>query len=422
MIAVVPPGRLEGSLQAIASKSQAHRLMIAAALCEQPSTVHCGQRSEDIDSTLRCLKALGASVQAQEGRFVIARGEAPKQAVLDVGESGATYRFLLPVAAALGVSTRFILRGRLPRRPMADLIQALSANGVSVSGAGTATLAIEGKLRGGRFQLPGDVSSQFITGLMLAAPLTGADCEILLSSALESRDYVHMTAAALGSFGIQLEVGEGRILIPGGQRYRSPGEIHVEGDWSNGALWLCAAAACQGELRMAGLDVDSTQGDRAVLHMLRAFQADVQQDAEGIRVRPAPLKAAQIDIRNTPDLAPALALLGMAAAGETALQGISRLRLKESDRAHSIMETVLRLGGSASIRGDNLLIQGGRALTGGLCDSYGDHRIVMMAAAAAGMTTGPITIRGAEAVNKSYPAFFDDLRALGLVPALEEEG
>lgn len=421
MIARIPPGRLQGSLQAIASKSQAHRLLIAAALADRPTRIRCGERSEDIDSTLRCLAALGAQIRAEACGFLVTPGAAPAQASLPVGESGATYRFLLPVAAALGVRAHFLLQGRLPQRPMAPLIEALSQHGLSISGEGSRELQVAGRLRGGVFQLPGDVSSQFVTGLMLAAPLMEGSCEIRLTSPLESRAYVDMTADALRLFGVELSLEEGRILIPGGQRYRSPGELVVEGDWSNGALWLCAAAAGQGVLTLSGLNPESAQGDRAVVAMLRRFGADVRLEGGRFSVRPAPLKGCAVDIRDTPDLAPALALVGMAAEGETCLHGISRLRLKESDRAQSILDTVLSLGGSAAIREDSLRVMGGRPLSGGLCQAHGDHRIVMLAAAAAGMTAGPVTIHGAEAVRKSYPAFFDHLTALGLRPALREE-
>lgn len=421
MIAQVPPGRISGSLGAIASKSQAHRLLIAAALSDRPTRILCGESSEDIDSTLRCLGALGAKVETGHGVITLTPGHAPANATLPVGESGASYRFLLPVAGALGVSARFQLKGRLPERPMAPLFQALASHGLSIAGEGSAEVQVAGRLHSGLFELPGDVSSQFITGLMLAAPLTGGDCEIRLTSPLESRSYVGMTAEAMKRFGIGLSLGEECILIPGGQAYSSPGELGVEGDWSNAALWLCAAAAGRGELALSGLDLASSQGDRAVLSMLRRFGADIRSEGGGLVVRPAPLQGCELDIRDTPDLAPALALPAMAATGDTRLSGIGRLRLKESDRAQSIRQTVRSLGGWADIEGDSLVIRGNAPLQGGICDGHGDHRIVMLAAAAAALCAGPVTIRGAQAVRKSYPAFFDDLRALGLHPALREE-
>jgi len=419
VMATVYPAPAAGSVPAIASKSQAHRLLIAAALADAPTRVACADVSEDIEATARCLNALCADITYSGGAYAVSPRAASTGAVLDCGESGSTWRFLLPVAAALGARATFLLRGRLPQRPMDTLYRALEAQGVVITGKGSERVTVEGRLMGGMTDIAGDVSSQFISGLLLAAPLTGQDCDIRLTTKLGSAAYVDITLQALARFGIRAEKLPGALHVPGGQHYRSPGSVAAEGDWSNAAFWLCLGAVAGGPITCTGLDTESPQGDRAVLDMLRAFGARVSVSGDAVTVSGGGLHAAQIDIDATPDLAPALALLGLAAKGETRLTRIARLRLKESDRAQTITDALRAMGAQAEIGGDCLIIRGGKSLPGGTCDAAGDHRIAMMAACAASLCEGPVIIRGARAVDKSYPRFFDDLRALG--PRVEEE-
>lgn len=405
MIAKIQPGRLSGRIAAIPSKSHAHRLIICAALSGAPTKIVCPSASEDILATVRCVAALTAPTAPTECGFHVRPGPAAPSPTLDCGESGSTYRFMLPVACALGASARFLLAGRLPTRPMDALFEALGAHGIAFSGAGTNTVTARGKLTGGLFELPGDVSSQFISGLLMAAPLTGADCEIRLRSPLASRGYVDITLSALRMFGIRAEWSGNSLLVPGGQAYISPGAATAEGDWSNAAFFLCAAAATGADVQIDGLDPASPQGDRAVQGIIRRFGA--------------PPRGIDVDISDIPDLAPALAILGAAAAGTTRLFGAGRLRLKESDRIESIVSTMGALGADIWDGGDEIVIRGGQMLAGGAVDAWGDHRIAMMAAGAACISRGPITIRRAEAVNKSYPGFFEDLSNLGLLVETE---
>lgn len=414
MRAIVQPRRLSGSLAAIPSKSQAHRLLICAALAGTPTRVLLSESSEDIDRTAACLRAMGSDMVWERGEgFALNGGAWRREPLLNCGESGSTYRFLLPVACALGLDAGFELKGRLPSRPMEALFQALEQKGIRIADRGSSLVQAFGKLSGGAYELPGNLSSQFVSGLMLAAPLTGEDCLIRLSGELESRGYVDMTADAMRRFGIAIDRDERSIVIRGGQRYTAPASLRVEGDWSNAAIWLCAAAAGGQPLTIRGLDPQSLQGDRAIVDMLRRFGARVHMDCETCRLEPAALRGCTIDIRNTPDLAPALALLAVAAEGESRLTGVARLRLKESDRARSICDTITSLGGRARAEGDSLIIEGIGALRGSVCEGQGDHRIVMLAAAASVLSGAPIEINGAEAINKSYPRFFEDLRALG---------
>lgn len=405
MIAKVFPGKLSGAVAAIPSKSHAHRLLLCAAFADAPTEVACPAVSEDILATARCATALGARVERTEGGFRVKPARLSPFPTLDCGESGSTYRFVLPVACALGAQARFLLAGRLPERPMGALFSALSARGIAVSGEGTPTVETKGKLAGGVFELPGDVSSQFISGLLMAAPLTGTDCEIGLTSPLASKGYVDITLSALRMFGVRADWGANALFVPGNQAYRSPGTARAEGDWSNAAFFLCAGAACGGRVTVDGLDPASPQGDRAVADMIERF---------GI-----PLRGIDVDISDTPDLAPALALLGVAAAGTTRLLNAGRLRLKESDRIASIVQTLTALGADIRAEGDAIVVEGKRPLTGGTVDSHNDHRIAMMAACAACLSVNPVSILRAETVNKSYPGFFGDLKKLGLVVETE---
>lgn len=406
MVAKISPGRIGGTIPAIPSKSHAHRLLICAALSDAQTQIACPQASEDIRATASCMRELCAEVVESGEGFSVRPTKGNPDPILNCGESGSTYRFLLPVACALGANARFRLGGRLPERPMDALFSTLEAHGIKITGKGASEVCARGRLTGGQFRLPGNISSQYLTGLLLAAPLTGEDCEITLTTPLESRGYVEITLRAIGQFGIRAEFDGTRAFIPGGQAYRSPGRVAAEGDWSNAAFFLCAAAATGTRAVVTGLDPASPQGDRAILEIISRFGN--------------PPCGAEIDLTDVPDLAPAIALLGAAAEGETRLLNAGRLRMKESDRIESIVQALSALGADIRAEGDAIVIRGGKPLLGGTVDSRNDHRIAMMAACAAALSEGNVTILRAEAVNKSYPGFYDDLQTLGL-PVCREE-
>lgn len=420
MKAIVSPGRLWGSVEAIPSKSQAHRLLIAAALCGEETRIVCPELSDDIERTAGCLKALGADIRHEHGAYLVQPSDLLHEAALDCGESGSTYRFMLPVCAALGGRYAFLLRGRLPERPMRALFELLEGGGLRISGRGSERVCLEGRLRGARFRLAGDTSSQFISGLLLASPLLEGDKRIAITTPLRSAAYVEMTLQALRLFGIDASFENDILTVQEGS-YRSPGETAAEGDWSGAGFWLCGAPAGGGEVWVSGLSAASPQGDKRVLDFLRLFGAEAVWEGGRVLARGGRLRGARIDIDQTPDLAPCLALLGTAAQGETRLENIARLRIKESDRAEAIVAALSALGADIRAGEDAILIRGGRPLRGGTCDARGDHRIAMMAACAAAQSQGPVIIRGAQAVSKSYPRFFDDLRSMGLEARLEEE-
>ena len=405
--------RLGGTVAAIPSKSQAHRLLLCAALAEGESRIRCPQLNADIEATARCLRALGAEIEREGEDFLVrpVPRDAGGPCLLDCGESGSTLRFLLPVAAALGRKARFVGSGRLPERPLAELCGALRSGGAALS-ADRLPITVSGGLRAGTYRLPAKVSSQYISGLLFALPLLGGESRLELDGNPESAPYIAMTLAALRTFGVGA-VREGNAWrVPAGQRYRSPGALAVEGDWSNAAFWLCAGAVGHAPLTVTGLDPASPQGDRAVLDLLLRFGAAVEAGEDCVTVSPAPLHGAELDARDVPDLIPVLSVVAACAAGETRVVHAGRLRLKESDRLSSTAALLRSLGGAVTELEDGLVIHGG-GLTGGCVDSFRDHRIAMAAAAASAACPESVTIRGAEAVNKSYPAFFAHYRALG---------
>lgn len=403
------PNVLQGALPAIPSKSAAHRILIAAALADRATDVALrGVLSEDIQATIRCLQSMGTAIRHDGDILRVASGDFPKgETVFDCGESGSTLRFLLPVVAArlVGRAT-FVGRGRLPSRPLSDLCRSLRDNGCELS-ADALPLTLAGQLEGGTFTLPGNVSSQYVTGLLLALPLTSRGGRITLTTPLESVDYITMTLDILKCFHIEVEKATDGWFVPGDQSYHTPGTIAVEGDWSNAAALLCGGAL-KGEVVVTGLNPMSSQGDRRILDYLRQFGAELQETADGVAVRACPLHGQRLCLDQNPDLFPVLAVVAAAAQGQTHFTGLRRLRMKECDRLAGIAE-MLRAVGAMVVEGeDSLTVEGGGFLHGASLNVCNDHRLVMAAALLALVTGSEIPINGLEAVNKSYPGFVKD--------------
>lgn len=427
----IDPHPLSGTIAAIPSKSMAHRLLICAALCQGITDLVCPTTSDDIEATISCLTALGATVaRTRTGMRMVpitVRGAKPT-ASLDVGESGSTLRFLLPVIAALGTQAQVTGHGRLAERPLGPLVEQLRIHGARVSSSGSFPLTVEGKLRPGRFRLPGSVSSQFASGLLLAAPLLDGAVEVAVEEPVESAGYIDLTIAALASFGVSVDIrhetmGPKRLCVytvAADAQLETPGTCVVEGDWSNAAFWLAAGALGTEPLMVSGLDARSRQGDRAALAALALMGARAGRTQGLVAMRHGRLHGATLDVSGIPDLVPPLAAVASYARGTTRLTGAGRLRLKESDRLATVSAALTVLGGKVAVVGDELHIEGVDALSGGTVDAAGDHRIAMMAAICAASATGPTVIKGASCVNKSYPTFFDDFRQLGgIVSTLE---
>lgn len=403
-------GPRSGCVRVPASKSQAHRLLICAALGDRPVTVLCDGMNADICATVRCLEALGASVERREDNILLVTPiyAVPKgECVLHCGESGSTLRFLLPVVGALGAQAIFLREGRLPQRPLAPLDRELACHGMTLREDG-GVLRVGGKLTGGDFVIPGNVSSQYISALLFALPMLPLNSTLRVTGILESAPYVAMTEEALRKAGIRLEKEKQTYRIPGGQRFALPDRVTVEGDWSSAAFFLCMGALSDDGVRVEGLNLNSAQGDRAILTILRGFGAIVEEQSGVVHVRRGELRPHVIDAAATPDLVPTLSALAAAVPGETRIENAARLRLKESDRLRTTAAMLTALGASVQELPDGLVIRGG-CLHGGVVDAANDHRIAMAAAVAACAAAGDVTVLGAECIEKSYPSFWTDL-------------
>lgn len=403
------PGAVKGVGQIPPSKSAAHRAMIAAALAGG-GRVEGLAWSEDIAATLDGLKALGAELIEQDGARVVCPVSVADAPTVDCRESGSTLRFLLPLFGAKSIPATITGQGRLPKRPLGVYADCLPAHGMTLSDSHL-PLTLSGQLQAGEYRLPGDVSSQFLTGLLFALPLCEGDSTLLLTTPLESAGYVDMTLNTLRDAGIVIESLEDGWRIPGGQTYQ-PITHRVEKDWSQAAFFL-AAAAISGQVTLHGLDMDSAQGDKAVVDVLRRFGADIRVEDTTVTCRKATLRGITIDASQIPDLVPILTVVAAYARGETRIINAARLRLKESDRLTAIATALRRIGGEVTEMPDGLIIHGGRPLRGGTAEGCRDHRIVMSMAVAALGSIHAVSVTDAESVSKSWPTFFEDFAAIG---------
>lgn len=384
----IQPGKLRGEIQIIPSKSQAHRLLICAAFADAPTELGCPETNQDIEATADCLHSLGAEIRRTDMGYSVTPGAVrPHTAVLNCRESGSTLRFMLPVAGALGVDTTFQMAGRLPQRPLSPLWEEMERMGCTLSRPTPDTIRCQGRLEPGVYRIDGSVSSQFITGLLLALSLLEKESRLEITGRIESKPYIDMTKQAMELFGAD-------PAHPGKLPLRSPGKLTVEGDWSNGAFWL-AAKLLGNPVTVTGLDDASAQGDRAVAQLLPWFAAGTTT----------------VCAKDIPDLVPILAVTAAARHGAV-FSDIRRLRLKESDRVASTIAMIEALGGKATAD-ENIMTVYGTGLIGGTVDAVNDHRIAMAAAIAATVCTKPVTVLGAQCVQKSYPRFWEEYRRLG---------
>lgn len=397
----ITPAPLRGRITPPPSKSQAHRVIIGAALAAGESVIANVSRSQDITATLACMENLGAKVCWEQETVVriegIGNGTQTKMPTLDCGESGSTLRFLIPIALAVAGGGEFHGRGRLMERPQEPYFEIFREKGIAFSRADD-TLAISGVLTPGVYRLRGDVSSQFITGLLYALPRLAGDSEIVLTTALESSGYIDMTLDALQTFGVMAFPTETGWRVPGNQQY-TPAKVSIEADYSQAAFFY-AAKGMGNPLEFTGMNAGSHQGDRVIL----PYEAKL--DSPG---------AVTLDVRECPDLVPALAVRAALRDGEvTYITNAARLRIKESDRLASVTQVLGALGADIQEQPEGLVIHGKDILPGGVTvDAWNDHRIAMMAAVAATRCKKPVTIMGAECVRKSYPGFWQDYAALG---------
>lgn len=409
-------GILSGKVTPPPSKSQAHRLLICAALSDTHSTIECDSLNDDLCATMESLNALGAEITYNEGAFDVKPVEQRKGGELPCGESGSTLRFLLPVAAALGSDATLTGKGKLPYRPMEPLCEAITRHGVELishSNEAHLPLTCKGKLKGGEYTLAGNISSQYFTGLLFALPLLDEDSDINITGELTSASYVGMTLDALHIAGVNIEKSENGFHIPAPQKYHTPSPLRVEGDWSAAAFWLVAGVVGSNPITICGMNADSLQGDRYIVEHLRKMGADIRFTDEGITAMPSTLHGTELDCVDTPDLVPILSIAATAAEGKTTFTRVGRLRYKESDRLAAMKALLEAFGINSEIGEDTYIVTGGKPVAQRSIDSFGDHRIAMSAAILATIANGATTIIGAECVAKSYPLFFEDFTALG---------
>ncbi|MCL2475126.1 MAG: 3-phosphoshikimate 1-carboxyvinyltransferase [Chloroflexi bacterium] len=381
----ITPQKLSGSIKATPSKSYAHRLFLAAALADKPTLIYCPSLSKDTEATLCAITALGAKAEQINGKQIKITPIKNRQiAKADIfcGESGTTARLILPIAASLCQKATVSGQGSLLSRPLAALCKALENNGCSFN-AHTLPITLTGTLNPGNYQIIGNESSQYISGLLLALPLLTDSSRITLTTPLESVGYVDITLDVLKQFDAKIE---GMYDIPGNQIYRSPGKATVEGDWSNAAFWLAAG------VKVSGLDSLSCQKDR--------FFEQIKDQSD-------------IDAIDVPDLVPILAVYAASKHTVTRINNIGRLRLKESNRIETVGNMLKALGTKIKTDQNEIIIYGQGFLSGGVVNGSNDHRIVMAAAIASTFCNKPVIITGTQAVDKSYPSFFKDFQMLG---------
>lgn len=408
-------GVLNGEVVPPPSKSRAHRLLICAALGKEPCTIVCSSVNDDIIATMRCLNALGASITYSSGVFNVNPVKVVKGGTLDCGESGSTLRFLVSVAAVLGADATFVGSGKLPQRPMGALTDVLAEHGISFTrlAADELPVSCRGELRGGKYILPGNISSQYLTGLLFALPLANDDSEIEIVGGLTSASYVAMTLDALATAGISIEHKGNIFRIKGNQQYRVPSDLIVEGDWSSAAFWVVAGVVGAKPVTVCGMNEGSLQGDSAIVTHLRNMGAFIEKQGDRVIAMPSHLFGAELDCTDTPDLVPVLSVAAAVAQGTTLFTGVGRLRFKECDRLAAMKELLALYGISSQIGEDTFTVFGGEPVASGVVDSCGDHRIAMAAAIMSTVSRGVTAIDGASCVAKSYPAFFDDFASLG---------
>lgn len=410
---VYSPFTPNGTITAPPSKSDVHRAIICAALSKGKSTISPVALSNDIKATIGCVKALGACATIENNILTIDGTDMfkNKTALLDCGESGSTLRFFIPVAAVGGVNATFVGSGRLPQRPIGIFTDALPKAGVDCKTQGGLPLEISGQLKSGRFEISGNVSSQFITGLLFALPLLEDDSDIVLTSPIESVGYINMTIYTMSKFGVEIETTDYGWHIKGNQSY-SPTNYTTDGDWSQAAFFMVSGAIGE-SVTVNGVNKDSAQGDKKIAEILAQFGAEVVQTDTSVTVKNRKLHAITIDASQIPDLVPVLAVCATFAEGTTKIINAERLRIKECDRLKASADLINSLGGNVKELADGLEITGTEKLNGGQVDGCNDHRIVMSAGVCAAKAESTIESTFALSINKSYPDFYIDYNSIG---------
>ncbi|MGN1420317.1 MAG: 3-phosphoshikimate 1-carboxyvinyltransferase [Eubacterium sp.] len=384
---------LNGSVTAPPSKSAAHRALICSFL-SGGGTVKPIINSRDMAATVGIINSLKNN-----------------EDVLDCIESGSTMRFMIPVAASLGRSVKFVGQGSLLTRTVGEFARLLPIHGVKVESDGCLPFKISGQLRNGSFEVSGDVSSQYVTGLLLALANLQGDSAVIMKTPLQSKPYVDMTVKVMADYGVNVKETDFGYLIKGGQEFKKL-DYTVEGDWSQAAFFL-VAGAIGGNVTVKGVDFNSAQGDKTIVDVIRKFGGKIETGADSVTCTASELTGANVDASNIPDLVPIIAVLASYAKGKTVISGAERLRFKESNRIESVVTNLKAMGVDVTETPDGMIINGGKALNGAKLKGYNDHRIVMSFSVAGLFAQGETVIDDAQSINKSYPSFFEDYNMLG---------
>ena len=401
MVVTIKPQKIKGEVSVPPSKSVAHRLVIAAALSKGTSKVENLSFSKDITATVNAMRSLGAQIDIS-GNTAIIKGieKPPEKAVIDCCESGSTLRFLIPVVCALGVQATFLGQGKLPQRPITPYLDELPRHGAQFDYQGTMPFTVRGRLTSGEYCISGDISSQFVTGLLLALALIDGQSELVLTTPLQSKPYVDITADCLAKCGVSVTQTDKGYAVTGGsmKAFQAP----VEADYSQAAFFY-VANSLGSDIRINELNENSCQGDKKIVEICDKI----------VYNKNGGLKPFELDCSDIPDLVPILAVLASFCEGTSRIVNVARLRIKESDRLEAVSACLNALGGKVTAGEDFLEIQGVKSLHAGQVDCFNDHRIAMAMAVAATRSTGPVTLIGAQCVEKSYPDFFEVYKALG---------
>jgi 3-phosphoshikimate 1-carboxyvinyltransferase len=416
-VTVHPSGRLKGAITAPPSKAQTHRALVAGFLSKGVTKITNPLVCDDTNATAAAIMALGAAVAREGASWAVesdGRPSAPKNDI-QCGESGVTLRFMIPIVSLTGSTATLRASRSLMRRPNEPLVQAMYQLGISVSTDEERLTVSRGPPDGGHITIRGDISSQFISGLLFAAPFMRKGLSLEVTHRLESKKYVSMTIATMKAHGVDVKLNAecSWLEVAPGQNY-VPADHIVGGDFSSAAFPLSAAAVTGSDIVVHGLSDVEDEPDGVIVRILKQMGADAHVTENSVAVNGSKLKATNVDIRDSPDLGPIVAVLGCYAEGETKISGAQRLRFKESDRLAAISTELSSLGAKITQASDGLIIQGVGSLKGGLIHSHNDHRIVMALTVAALRAQDEVVIEGAECVKKSYPQFFDDLRSLGV--------
>lgn len=414
------PSELDGHISIPPSKSMSHRAIICAGLSNGKSNIQNIIFSEDISATLEGMSSFGIKYEKfkqDDGKYsLVIEGRNPLEALgrtIDCRESGSTLRFLIPIACVLGEEVTFIGKGKLVERPLNEYYKIFEKQNISYKNIkDKLPLTICGKLKGDTFSLRGDISSQFISGLMFALPLLKEDSKIVISTDLESKGYVDLTIDVLNRFGIKVENKDYReFYIAGNQKY-IPQTYQVEGDFSQASFWL-VAGLLGNKIKCTDINVASLQGDKVILDIIKNMGGNIEINESSIITKKSKTKGIVIDVSQCPDLVPILATLASLSQGTTRIINAARVRIKESDRLKAISTELNKLGAEITELEDGLIIKGKEFLNGGEVDSWNDHRIAMALAVSSIKCLNPVIIKNSDCVSKSYPAFWEDFEALG---------